>query len=97
MGLMTTYPILRPDGAIQAFEISSSWLTFRPIFRLLRSVSGVENVKRNWFNDDRISFTFRGRPCVVNEPWGDNSRFWIGPATPDPELDMAPVNDAFRN
>jgi hypothetical protein len=97
MGNMKTYPILRADGTVQAFEISSSWLTFRPIYKLLRSVRSVDNIKRNWFNEDRISFTFHGRLCVINEPWGDNSRFWIGPVAPEPELDVTRLHDAFRN
>ena len=64
--------------------------------RLLESVEGVTNVRRNWFNDDRFSFCFLGRACVVNEPWGDNSRYWIGPANLEPPLDIRPVHEAFR-
>jgi len=64
--------------------------------RVLQSVEGVRNFRRNWFNDDRFAFTFLGRPCVVNEPFGDNSRYWIGPVDLDPPLDMRPIQDAFR-
>ena len=49
----------------------------------------------NWFSEDRFSFSFLGRSCVVNEPLGDNSRYWIGPTEFDPPLDMRPVHDAF--
>jgi hypothetical protein len=31
----------------------------------------------------------------VHEPFGDNSRYWIGPVENDPPIDMAPVRDAF--
>ena len=64
--------------------------------RVLESVQGVTGVRRNWFNEDRFSFSFLGRPCVVNEPFGDNSRYWIGPAEKQPALDMRPVHEAFR-
>jgi hypothetical protein len=37
----------------------------------------------------------RGRPCVVNEPFGDNSRYWIGPVEKDPLLDLRAIHDAF--
>lgn len=93
---MKTYPILRPDGSLLAFEISSSWLTFRPIYRILRSVHGVADIKRNWFNEDRISFTYHGFPCVINEPWADNSRYWIGPVDTKVGINLAPLNEAFQ-
>ncbi len=95
---MKTYPITRIDGTLRGFEISSTWLTFRPLFKLLRSVPGVTDVRRNWFNDDRVSFNFHGREAVVNEPWGDNSRYWVGLKDPDspPELDIAPIHEAFK-
>jgi hypothetical protein len=95
---MKTYPIYRPDGSLHGFEITSSWLTFRPLFTLLRSVAGVRDVRRNWFNDDRITFTFQGKAAVVHEPWGDSSRYWVGLQDPDaaPEVDLEPLHQAFK-
>jgi hypothetical protein len=60
--------------------------------RILESVNGVSDVRRNWFNEDRFSFTFLGRACIVNEPFGDNSRYWIGPAEMEPPIDMTSVH-----
>jgi hypothetical protein len=80
-----------------AFEVTSSWSTFRPLHSILRSVNGVASIKRQWFNDDRVRFTFHGEPFVVNEPWGDNSRYWIGPENPEAsKLDIAPIQLAFQ-
>jgi len=31
----------------------------------------------------------------VHEPFGDNSRYWIGPVENEPPIDMSPVRDAF--
>jgi hypothetical protein len=94
---MKTYPIKRADGSLIGFEVTSSWLTFRPLFKLLRSVPGVTDVRRNWFSDDRVTFNFHGRRAVVNEPWGDNSRYWIGLEDADapPQLDLTPIHEAF--
>jgi hypothetical protein len=94
---MKTYPLLRPDGTLRGFEVTSGWLTFRPLFKILRSVPGVTDVRRNWFNEDRITFKFHGRAAVVNEPWGDNSRYWIGLTDPAAanEIDVAPIHEAF--
>ncbi len=94
---MKTYPILRADGSMLAFEITSSWVTFRPLFKILRSVDGVSNVQRNYFNEDRLSFLYLSEPCVINEPWGDNSRYWVGPTeAATSTLNLTPVNQAFR-
>jgi hypothetical protein len=70
----------------------------RPLLKLLRGVPGVTEVKRQWFNDDRVAFKFHGKEAVVNEPWGDNSRYWVGLQDPDTslEIDIAPIHEAFR-
>jgi hypothetical protein len=62
---------------------------------VLTSVEGVSDFMRARINDDRFSFVYLGRCCVVHEPFGDNSRYWIGPAEPDPPIDMTPIRDAF--
>ena len=94
---MKTYPILREDGSTLAFEITSSWVTFRPLFKILRSLEGVTNVRRNSFSDDRLSFLYFGEACVVNEPWGDNNRYWVGPREAETSLlNLAPINAAFE-
>jgi hypothetical protein len=92
-----THPISRPDGSLLAFEVTSAWVTFRPLYKTLRSVPGVSDIKRNLFNDDRITFTFQGESCVVNEPWGDSSCYWIGPLdAQSSKLDMTPLHRAFQ-
>ena len=57
---------------------------------------GVSDVRRNWFSDDRVTFTFQGVPFVINEPWGDNSRYWVGPLAPEASgPDISPLHSAF--
>ena len=91
---MRTERIVREDGSLLAFEITSAWLTFRPLFRILRSVSGVSDVRRQYFKDDRVSFKFNGEPFVVYEPWGDSSRYWIGPV--DTKTSVANAEPLWR-
>ena len=94
---MKTYPFMTETGLVKAFEISNAFpWSLGAMRKILQSVDGVTGYRRNWFNDDRFSFVFRGRPCVVNEPYGDNTRYWIGPIEMEPPLDMAPVHEAFR-
>ena len=69
---MRTYPHIRTDGTIGYFEVSNAFpWSLGPMRRVLSSVNGVSQIRRNWFNDDRWSFLFQGRRCVVHEPWGD--------------------------
>lgn len=93
---MRTYPHVRNDGTIAYFEISNAFpwsLGF--MRRVLTSVEGVSDFRRERNCDDRFSFLYFGRRCVVHEPFGDNSRYWIGPAEPEPPIDMTAMRDAF--
>jgi hypothetical protein len=95
---MKTYPIYGENGQLKGFEITSAWIRFGPLLRILRSVDGVTDVSRQWFNDDRASFKFYGRDAVINEPWGDNSCYWVGLKNPDEdkEIDISPIHEAFK-
>jgi hypothetical protein len=95
---MTTYPIVKPNGSLHAFQITSAWVSYRPLLNLLRSIDGVTDVRRRWFSDDRITFNYRGEPAVVHEPWGDNGRYWIGFQKPElsSEIDITFLHEAFK-
>jgi len=94
---MKTNPILRTDGSIRSFEITSSVFTHQ-IFKILRSIEGVSDVKQNWFNDNRYGFKFHGEPCVVYEDWGDSDRYSVRPEyTAASRLDMTPLHQAFQS
>jgi hypothetical protein len=79
---MRTYPIVNADGSrILAFEIENAYVSRGTIAGILKQVDGVENVRRPRFvksHDVRIEFSYQGREYVVWEPYGDNSRYWIG-------------------
>jgi hypothetical protein len=94
---MRTYPHHRADGSIAYFEVSNAFpWSLGPMRRVLQSVTGVSDYRRNWRNEHRFSFTYHDRKCVVWEPWGDNSRYWIGPEAMEPPFDMSPIDEAFR-
>jgi hypothetical protein len=101
---MRVYELARPgEHRPYAFEIPEWRRPFwrKTLVRFLESVPEVTEVRRggNWFSGDenRAHFLFHGVPFVVWEPWGDNSRYWIGPAdTKAAAPDLGPLMQAFR-
>ncbi len=98
---MTTYPIHDPQsGRVVAFEIENVYIGVPTIARLLESVNGITQVRqRRWFrgpDDVHVLFWFRDQECMVWEPYGDSSRYWIGPQDPAPYLDMGAVQEVFN-
>ena len=82
---MRTYPFDR-DGTITAFEIENTLISRRRIARLLATVPGVTDVKLGGefgsANDIRVSFKYLGDDYEVEEPYGDNARYIVGPKDP---------------
>lgn len=81
---MKTYPLLNDNGEMTAFEISNIFFpSSASVSRFFAKCPGVKFTRqRRMFergNDLHAEFTFEGIPFVVWEPFGDNSRFWIGP------------------
>ena len=95
-GIMKTHSHIRADGSIAYFEDSNGipW-SFGFMRRVLESVTSVTDFQKNWLNENRFSFQLYGRKCTVWEPWGDNSRYWVGPLNKESPIDMRSVNDAF--
>ena len=81
---MKTYPILTKDGhRAFAFEVENVYLSPAAAARLAATVDDVsEVVVRSVFSkssDVHVEFKYRGQPYIVWEPYGDSSRYWIGP------------------
>ena len=81
---MKTYPLTRNDSSHPfAFEVENTLLGTTTVARLLAEIDGVSDVQpRKMFarsSDVHVEFKFRGQPYIVWEPFGDNSRYWIGP------------------
>jgi len=91
-----TYPILRPDGSVHAFEISNAWIPMHTIRRMLRSVPDVSEIRRIWFREQRVLFRLHGEECEIWEPFGDSSRYWIGPLNAkSSKLNLSELHAAF--
>lgn len=99
---MQTYPIMDKQGLRPfAFEIENVYVGPGTIGRLLMQVDGVADVRvRRLFGkweDVHVWFKYRNRDYVVLEPFGDNSRYWIGPKDPEENaFDVRDIENVFK-
>ena len=98
---MITYPIVQEGAPPIAFEGDHVYLSRRTIVRLLTTVEGVTEVHlggRFGSSDDiRIEFKCQGHEYIVMEPFGDNSRYWIGPKGGKDDVPAAANIGKIRN
>ena len=100
---METFPAAydKDSKAIYAFEIENAYVSLATVAALLGSVDGVRDVQRRkpfgeW-GDIHIRFKYLEHDCVVVEPFGDNSRYWIGAREPEKEkVDISKIEGQFR-
>jgi hypothetical protein len=99
---MKTYPIFdKEHGPIDAFEIENAYVGVGTVADLLNKIVGVSDVRaRKIFSksgDIRVEFKYQGKDCVVVEPFGDNSRYWIGSQNSEGgTTDLGEVENAFK-
>lgn len=100
---MQTFPIMDKRGGYPfAFEIENVYVGTRAIGRLLEQLNGVSDVRvRRPFGkweDVHVWFKYKDRDYVVLEPYGDNSRYWIGPKeAAENALDVGDIENAFKS
>jgi hypothetical protein len=104
---MRIYDLNDKDGRLVAFEIGNIWISRRGVEKVVRSIPDatvVRGVGReswvdilSWWKRDEYfcEFDLRGTRFVAWEPWGDSSRYWIGPEPARPTPEVATVRDAF--
>ncbi|NYE29637.1 hypothetical protein HDE78_002603 [Rhodanobacter sp. K2T2] len=99
---MRIFPTGEKDGRAIAFEIENVYVSRKAISQLLKQADGVSNVKLGGHfsssNDIRIEFQYLGCDYMVWEPFGDNSRYWIGPKNPEESVaDAKGLEDIFKS
>jgi hypothetical protein len=96
---MKTYPVTDANGMQIAFEIENIYIGSKSIVDLLCVLGEIKNIRmRKPFTNSeyRIKFEYNGVDCVVWEPFGDNSRYWIGPENPEAnKIDVKKVQTVF--
>lgn len=104
---MKTFPIKLKDGHLYAFEIDNTDIWPRRISKLLNTLDGVTKIQRKKLlrrldkdhSEDtvHIKFSYNNKEFVVLEPWGDSSRYWIGPKdSNDIETGIIEIESVFQ-
>jgi hypothetical protein len=108
---MKTYPVVNDKkDRTPIFQIESAQIGSANAVQVLTQIEGVTDVQlRKMFSkssDIHVTFKYMGQPYIVWEPFGDNSRYWIGPAdmvegaedVPDIQhpSDLARLEEAFK-
>lgn len=99
---MKTFAAKEDGSRLIAFEIENIYVSRKAVAKILAPISGVTDVRcvgRFGSADDiRVSFSYLGVDCVVLEPFGDNSRYWIGPMEPsNSSCEMRTIECAFND
>jgi hypothetical protein len=97
---VTVYDIKDADGRVFAFEVDNLTLGRRGACRVLARIPGCRLVRGpkflSWFRESEFcQYEIEGVTFVVEEPFGDNSRYWIGPSPPRWVSQIAAVRQAF--
>jgi hypothetical protein len=97
---MEIHDLRDPEGRVFAFEIENTNLGRHGACRVAQRIPGARIVRRQrrfaWSKrDDFCEFEVDGVTFVIEEPFGDNSRYWIGPKPPRYVAQTAVVRDVF--
>jgi len=97
---MKIYDLYDDQKRVFAFEVSNFGITRRGVCRLVQAIPGVVLVREpklfSWFREDSFcEFTVDGETYEAEEPFGDSSRYWIGPCCPRWLPQTEKVREAF--
>src|SRR2546427_2304472 len=94
---MRVYDLKDETGRVFAFEVDNFWLGRRGVAAVVRTIPGarLSGPIPTGYLDEFCEFELGGERFVAWEPFGDNSRYWIGPKPPVFSERTAAVRDAF--
>jgi hypothetical protein len=73
------------DGRLRALEVTNTFLSRGRACRIVEKIPGAQLVRKpRLFRDSDAfcEFTLAGGTFFIEEPFGDNSRYWIGSKGP---------------
>lgn len=98
---MKTYPIRDERGQAFALEVDIVSCGLRNLLKVIASSDGVSSVARGKGHsggaDVRATFQYRGDEYVVTEPFGDSSRYWVGPTERHVSHDISVIDERLKD
>lgn len=98
---MRTYPIRDENGQPFAVEVDMVYCGLRNLLRVIASSEGVASAVigkgHTGGADVRATFRYQGEDYVVTEPFGDNSRYWIGPVERNVRRDISAIEGRLKD
>lgn len=97
---MRVHVLPSADGAPVAFEVSNLLLARSQACRLVESIPGVEIIRRSRLfrdTDDFCEFRIGDDIFVIEEQFGDNSRYWVGPKNAEMSSSTNLVRSKFES
>jgi hypothetical protein len=81
---MKIFDLVDAEGRVFAFEVPNGLLSRRGLARVVGTIAGVRVLQAprlfSWSQEESFcEFEVDGQPFEAWEPFGDNSRYWIGP------------------
>jgi len=98
---MQTYPLLNDAGELRAFEVAVPLLGRQWLVRRVARVPGVAITRRpeifSWCREEIFcEFRIGDVSFEIWEPYGDNSRYWIGPLDNQTHSETRVLMEALR-
>lgn len=97
---MKTYPLYDEEDRLFAFEIGNTIIGRRGVCGIVQSIPGAKLLRTpkflSWWREAEFcEFSLDGERFIAEEPFGDNSRYWVGPKPPRWLPQTEKVHEAF--
>ena len=95
---MRIYDLHDDQGHLHAFEVQNVLLGRSRACKIAQSLPGAQIMKKPKMfggTDDFCLFEVNGEAFVISEPFGDNSRYWVGPRHPSKSQTLWAIRSQF--
>ena len=80
---MKVFPLINENGKLHAFEIENWKCSRKRATKIVNKIAGVKVIRKpklfSWSKEEIFCvFELNGIQFQIDEPYGDNSRYWIG-------------------
>ena len=99
---MKIYELKNDLNELFAFEMSNTLLSRNKTVKIIGLLPNAKiNIRPKLFslsNQDKFcEFEFMDDIFIIEEPWGDNSRYWLGPKSLKYNPNLIKIAEHFKN